>query len=27
MILWTMRISCWIPKVTNTHTVCVILIA
>jgi hypothetical protein len=26
MIMWRMRISSCIPKATNTHTVCVILI-
>jgi len=20
MTIWTMRIACWIPKATNTHT-------
>jgi hypothetical protein len=25
--IWRMRIKCLIPKATNTHTVCVILIA
>jgi hypothetical protein len=25
--IWRMRIACWIPKATNTHTVCVILMA
>jgi len=24
---WRMRVACWIPKATNTHTGCVILIA
>jgi hypothetical protein len=24
---WRMRIACWIPKATNTHTGCVILIS
>jgi len=24
--LWHMRTACWIPKATNTHTGCVILI-
>ena len=24
--IWRMRIACWIPKATNTHTGCVILI-
>jgi len=27
MTIWHMRIACWIPKATNTHTSCVILIA
>jgi hypothetical protein len=27
MTIWDMRIVCWIPKATNTHTGCVILIA
>jgi hypothetical protein len=27
MIIWRMRIACWVPKATNTHSVCVILIA
>jgi len=27
MIIRRMRIACWIPKATNTHTNCVILIA
>ena len=27
MTIWLMRIACWIPKATNTHTGCVILIA
>ena len=27
MTLWRMRIACWVPKATNTHTGCVILIA
>ena len=27
MTIWRMRIACWIPKATNTHSVCVILIA
>jgi hypothetical protein len=27
MTIWRMRIACWILKATNTHTVCVILIA
>jgi hypothetical protein len=25
--IWRMRIACWIPMATNTHSVCVILIA
>jgi len=25
--IWCMRIACWIPKATNTHSGCVILIA
>jgi hypothetical protein len=25
MTIWRMRIACWIPKATNTHTGCVIL--
>jgi len=25
--MWRMRIACWIPKVTNTHSEYVILIA
>jgi len=25
--IWRMRIACWIPKATNTHSGCVILIA
>jgi hypothetical protein len=25
--IWRMRIVCWIPKGTNTHSECVILIA
>ena len=25
--IWRMRIACWIPTATNTHTGCVILIA
>jgi len=24
MIIWSMRIACWIPKATNAHTGCVI---
>jgi hypothetical protein len=27
MTIWIMRIACWIPKATNTHTGCVIVIA
>jgi len=27
MTVWCMRIECWIPKATNTHSECVILIA
>jgi len=27
MIIWRMRIACWIPKATNAHTGCEILIA
>jgi len=27
MKTWRMRIVCWIPKATNIHTVCLILIA
>ena len=27
MTIWRMRIACWIPKATNTHTSCVTLIA
>ena len=27
MTIWRMRIACWIPKATNTHTECVTLIA
>ena len=25
MTIWRMRIECWIPKATNTHSGCVIL--
>jgi hypothetical protein len=25
--VWLMRIACWIPKATNTHLECVILLA
>jgi len=27
MTIWRMRIECWIPKATNTHSKYVILIA
>ena len=27
MTIWRMRILCLIPKATNTHTICLILIA
>jgi hypothetical protein len=27
MTIWRMRIACWIPKATNTHSGYVILIA
>jgi len=27
MTIWRMRVVCWIPKATNTHSGCVILIA
>jgi len=27
MTIWRMRNACWIPRATNTHWVCVILIA
>ena len=27
MTVWRMRIACWIPKATDAHTECVILIA
>jgi hypothetical protein len=27
MIIWRLSIACWIPKATNTHIVCVTLIA
>ena len=27
MTIWRMRFACWIPKATNTHSECVILIA
>jgi len=26
MTIWRMHFACWIPKPTNTHTICVILI-
>jgi len=26
MTIWRMRIACWIPKATNTHSQCVTLI-
>jgi hypothetical protein len=26
MTIWRMRIACWIPKATDTHTDCVILL-
>jgi hypothetical protein len=26
MIIWRKRIACWMPKATNTHSGCVILI-
>ena len=26
MTIWSMRIACWIPKATNAHKGCVILI-
>ena len=26
MTIWRMRIACWIPKATNTHSGCVILV-
>ena len=26
MIIWRVRIACWIPKATNAHSGCVILI-
>jgi len=26
MTIWRMRIECWMPKATNTHSECVILI-
>ena len=27
MTIWRMRIACWIPKATNTHSECAILTA
>ena len=27
MVIWRVRITCWILKATNTHSECVILIA
>jgi len=27
MTIWRKRVACWIPRATNTHTGCVILIA
>jgi len=27
MTIWRMRIACWIPKATNTHSGCLVLIA
>jgi len=27
MIIWRIRVACWVPMATNTHTGCVILIA
>jgi len=27
MTIWLMRIVCWIPKATNTHAGCVIIIS
>ena len=27
MTIWRLRVACWIPKSTNTHSECVILIA
>jgi hypothetical protein len=27
MTIWRMRIACWLPKATNTHSECVISIA
>jgi hypothetical protein len=26
MTIWQMRIACWVPKATNTHSQCVIFI-
>jgi len=27
LAIWRVRIACWIPKATNTHSGCVVLIA
>ena len=27
MTIWRMRIACWIPKIINTHSDCVMLLA
>jgi len=27
MAIWRMRIACWIPKATDTHSECVMFIA
>jgi len=27
MAIWRMRVACWIPKTTDTHSKCVMLIA
>jgi hypothetical protein len=27
MTTWRMRIACWIPKATNTHSECIIVVA
>ena len=27
MIIWRMRIACWVPKATNIHSECVLVIA
>jgi len=27
MTIWRVRVACWLPKATNTHSGCVILIA